>query len=128
LVGMAEKPSLEQKGTPKIKLKGQTVWQAWHLPQCQLMLCLSGSSLDLQKLTMKRCLGWCHHWLWRAAKVRPMLGTQGLWAGRDLYHATPAVLTGPRFFLSRSSKGPPHSVASYDMQLAAFRGCKYWFN
>jgi hypothetical protein len=26
---MAEKPSFEQKGTPKIKLKGQTVWLAW---------------------------------------------------------------------------------------------------
>jgi hypothetical protein len=27
----------------------------------------------------------------RAAKFRPMLGTQGLWAGRDLYRVTPAV-------------------------------------
>ena len=26
-----------------------------------------------------------------AAKFRPMLGAQGLWAGRDLYGATPAV-------------------------------------
>jgi hypothetical protein len=32
-----------------------------------------------------------HHYRWRAAKVRPMLGAQGLWAGRDLYCATPAV-------------------------------------
>jgi hypothetical protein len=32
-----------------------------------------------------------HHYRWRAAKFRPMLGTQGLWAGRDLYRATPAV-------------------------------------
>jgi hypothetical protein len=31
-----------------------------------------------------------HHWRWRAAKFRPMLGVQGLWAGRDLYRATPA--------------------------------------
>jgi hypothetical protein len=28
---------------------------------------------------------------WRAAKFRPMLGSQGLWAGRNLYRATPAV-------------------------------------
>jgi hypothetical protein len=28
---------------------------------------------------------------WRAAKFRLMLGAQGLWAGRDLYRATPAV-------------------------------------
>jgi hypothetical protein len=32
-----------------------------------------------------------HHSWWRAAKFRPMLGAQNLWAGRDLYHATPAV-------------------------------------
>jgi hypothetical protein len=32
-----------------------------------------------------------HHCRWRAAKCRPMLGAQGLLAGRDLYHATPTV-------------------------------------
>jgi hypothetical protein len=32
-----------------------------------------------------------HHCRWRAAKFRPMLGAQGLWAGRDIYRATPAV-------------------------------------
>jgi hypothetical protein len=32
-----------------------------------------------------------HHYRWRAAKFRPMPGAQGLWAGRDLYRATPAV-------------------------------------
>jgi hypothetical protein len=32
-----------------------------------------------------------HHCRWRAAKCRPMLVTQGLWVGRDLYRATPAV-------------------------------------
>jgi hypothetical protein len=32
-----------------------------------------------------------HHCRWRAAKFRPMLGAQGLWAGRDLYRATPAL-------------------------------------
>jgi hypothetical protein len=31
-----------------------------------------------------------HHCRWRAAKFRPMLGVQGLWAGSDLYRATPA--------------------------------------
>jgi hypothetical protein len=33
----------------------------------------------------------CHYYRWRAAKFRPMLGAQGLSAGRDLYCATPAV-------------------------------------
>jgi hypothetical protein len=32
-----------------------------------------------------------HHYQWRAAQFRPMFGAQGLWAGRDLYRATPAV-------------------------------------
>jgi hypothetical protein len=33
-----------------------------------------------------------HHCQWRAAKFWPMLGaSKGLWAGRDLYRATPAV-------------------------------------
>ena len=32
-----------------------------------------------------------HHCRWRAAKFRPMLGAQGLWAGRDLYRATPTA-------------------------------------
>jgi hypothetical protein len=32
-----------------------------------------------------------HHCRGRAAKFRPMLGAQGLWAGRALYRATPTV-------------------------------------
>jgi hypothetical protein len=31
---------------------------------------------------------------WKAAKFWPMLGAQGLWAGSDLYRATPAVTRG----------------------------------
>jgi hypothetical protein len=38
-----------------------------------------------------------HHCLWRAAKFRPMLGSQGLWEGRDLYRTTPAVTHGLDF-------------------------------
>jgi hypothetical protein len=38
-----------------------------------------------------------HHYRWRAAKLRPMLGAQGLWAGRDLYRVTPAVTRGIGF-------------------------------
>jgi hypothetical protein len=32
-----------------------------------------------------------HHSRWSAAKFRPMLGAQGLWAGSDLYRAIPAL-------------------------------------
>jgi hypothetical protein len=35
--------------------------------------------------------GGCHHCRWQGCKFRPMLGAQGLWAGRDLYRATPTV-------------------------------------
>jgi hypothetical protein len=38
-----------------------------------------------------------HHYRWRAAKFRPMVGAQGLWAGRDLYRATLAVTRGLGF-------------------------------
>jgi hypothetical protein len=38
-----------------------------------------------------------HHCRWRAAKFRPMLGAQGLWAGRDRFRATPAVTRGLSF-------------------------------
>ena len=34
---------------------------------------------------------------WRAGKLRPMLGIQGLWAGKDLYCATYAVTRGLSF-------------------------------
>jgi hypothetical protein len=33
----------------------------------------------------------------KGCKFRPMLGTLGLWAGKDLYHATPAVTWGLGF-------------------------------
>jgi hypothetical protein len=32
-----------------------------------------------------------HHCWWRAEKFRPLLGAQGLWAGKYLYRATPTV-------------------------------------
>ena len=32
-----------------------------------------------------------NHCRWRAAKFKPMLGAQGLWAGRGLYRVTPTV-------------------------------------
>jgi hypothetical protein len=38
-----------------------------------------------------------HHCRWRATKFRPMLGAKSLWAGRDLYCATPAVTRGLMF-------------------------------
>jgi hypothetical protein len=38
-----------------------------------------------------------HLYRWRAAKFRPMLGAQGLWAGWDLYRATHAVTRGLAF-------------------------------
>jgi hypothetical protein len=79
----------------------------------------------------------CHHYRWRAAKLRPKLGAHGLWAGRDLYPATSAVTQGLGFSGLIQRTAPfgrllqhtigcggsiltqilisPHSVASYDM-------------
>jgi hypothetical protein len=45
-----------------------------------------------------------------AAKFRPMLGAHGLWAGRDLYRATPTATRGLGFF------SLPHSFVSYNTQ------------
>ena len=50
-----------------------------------------------------------HQCRWRAAKFRPMLGTQGLWAGRDLYRATPAVTRGLGFSRSHPNDRPIQS-------------------
>jgi hypothetical protein len=81
-----------------------------------------------------------HHYRWRAAKFRPMLGAQVLWAGRNPHHATSATTQGlgssylirrtaPFSRLLRHTRGygesvlsrilmGPHSVASltYDTQ------------
>jgi hypothetical protein len=35
--------------------------------------------------------GGCYHCRWQGCKFRPILGTQGLWTGRDLYRATPTA-------------------------------------
>jgi hypothetical protein len=51
-----------------------------------------------------------NHCRWKAAKLRPMLSAQNLWAGRDLYRAAPVVTNGFGF------SGPPHLVAHYDKQ------------
>jgi hypothetical protein len=53
-----------------------------------------------------------HNYWWRLQIFRPMLGAQGLWAGRYLYHATPTVTQDLGFLVS--SEGPPHSVAFCD--------------
>jgi hypothetical protein len=44
------------------------------------------------------CIWRRHHCRWRAAKFWLTLGAQGLWAGRDLYRATPAVTRDLGFF------------------------------
>jgi hypothetical protein len=48
-----------------------------------------------------------HHYRSRAAKFKPMLGAQGLSAGRDHYRATPAVTRGLGFFFRSYPKDCP---------------------
>jgi hypothetical protein len=58
-----------------------------------------------------------HHCRWRAAKFRPMLGSQGLWAGRDLYRATPAATRDLGF------SGLFRRTAPFSRLLQHTRGC-----
>jgi hypothetical protein len=58
-----------------------------------------------------------HHSRWRAAIFRPMLGAQGLWAGRDLYRATPAVTRDLGF------SGLIWRTAPFSRLLRHTRGC-----
>jgi hypothetical protein len=51
---------------------------------------------------------------WRAAKFRPMLSAQGLWAGGIFI--VPHLLWHGTSVFPVSSEGPSHSVASYDPQ------------
>ena len=53
-----------------------------------------------------------HHCPWRAAKFRPMLGAKGVWAGRDLYHATLPVTLDLGFYQSHPKDCPILIVAS----------------
>jgi hypothetical protein len=71
------------------------------------ILCLTINNIDwlidwLFHVQLKKfSLIWRRHrYRWRAAKFRPMLGAQGLWAGRHLYRATPSVTRGLGFFRS----------------------------
>jgi hypothetical protein len=54
---------------------------------------------------------------WRASKFRPMLSAQGLWAGRDLYRATPAVTRDLGF------SGLIRRTAPFSRLLRHTRGC-----
>jgi hypothetical protein len=42
--------------------------------------------------------GGCHHYRRQGCKFWPMLGAQGLWAGRDLYRATPTATRDLGFY------------------------------
>jgi hypothetical protein len=58
-----------------------------------------------------------HHCRWKAAKFRPMLGAQGLLAGRDLYRATPAATR------DRGYSGLIRRTAPFSRLLRHTRGC-----
>jgi hypothetical protein len=58
-----------------------------------------------------------HHYRRRAAKFWPMLGAQGVWAGRNLYRATPAVKRDLSF------SGLIRRTAPFSRLLRHTRGC-----
>jgi hypothetical protein len=59
-----------------------------------------------------------HHCRWRAAKFRPILGAQGLWAWRDLFCATLAVIQDLSF------SGIIRRTAPFSRLLRHTRGCR----
>jgi hypothetical protein len=63
-----------------------------------------------------------HHSRWRAVKFRPMLGALGLWAGRDLYRATP-----PRFFRSHPKDRPIQSPFTTHEGMWRLVGCVLFY-
>jgi hypothetical protein len=82
----------------------------WHILWWSLMYCFICDWLMFYVLLKNISLLWRrHHYLWRAAKFRPMLGAQGLSAGRDLYPATPAVTRYLVFFRSHPKDHPIQS-------------------
>jgi hypothetical protein len=58
-----------------------------------------------------------HYSPWRAAQFKPMLGAQGLWAGRDLYRDTSAVTRDLGF------SGLIRRTAPFSRLLRHTRGC-----
>jgi hypothetical protein len=77
-----------------------------------------------------------HHCRWRATKFRPMLNALGLWAGRDLHRATPAVTrdlgfsglirrTAPFSRLFRHTRGCGESILTRILTVPLF-SCLLW--
>jgi hypothetical protein len=79
----------------------------WLIYYLQFYVPLKNFSLILRR----------HHYRWRAAKFRPMLGAHGLWAGRDLYRVTPAVTRDLGF------SGLIRRTAPFSRLLRHTRGC-----
>jgi hypothetical protein len=72
----------------------------------------------LYLLIMKFPLIWRSHFCrWRVAKFIPMLGTLGLWTGRDHYHTTLSVTRG------RSFSGLIRRTFPFSLLLRNSRGC-----
>ena len=71
-----------------------------------LMICLTLKNFSL--------IWRCHDYRWRAAKLKPMLGAQGL--EQIGIFIMPHLLWHGASVFPVSSEGPPHSVTSYDIQ------------
>jgi hypothetical protein len=58
--------------------------------------------------------GGCHHYWWQGCKFRPMLGTQGLRAGRGLYRAAPTATQGLGFIRSHPKDRHPQPKLGFE--------------
>jgi hypothetical protein len=97
-----------KNGVPKGQsFKLQKPHRDWLIDYLRFYVPLQNFSLILRR----------HHCRWRAAKFKPMLGAQGLWAWRDLYRVTPAVTRGLGF------SGLIRRTAPFSRLLRHTRGC-----
>jgi hypothetical protein len=58
--------------------------------------------------------GGCHHCRWQGCKFRPMLSAQGLWAGRDLYRATPTATVGTSVYTVHPKDRHPRPTVGFE--------------
>jgi hypothetical protein len=87
----------------------------WRRHHCRWLINYLPFYLSRKKFSL---IWTCHHCQWRAAKFRPMLSAQGLWAGGDLYRATPTV-TGRLGFFSFIRR-----IASFNRLLRHALACR----
>jgi hypothetical protein len=88
------------------------LWRSSAFYKCFLFVCFKPHEHAIFQLS-----GGCHHYRWQGCKFMPMLGTQGLWAGRDLYRSLSCHTycdTGHRFIRSHPKDRHPRPTVGFE--------------